>query len=161
MGLLGCQAMHRLALSVATFLILGTASAVYLFSSLGETVLYNAWGYTIYADFESATGLGPGTPVEIAGVRIGRVDTIQLMGARARVRLTIDSDIEIQEDAIASIHTKGLLGGPYLLISLGGSDTLIPPGGVLRETESPVDLPGLMAAYVASRKDTGEELSAP
>ena len=161
MGLLGYQAMHRLALSVATFLILGTASAVYLFSSLGEAVLYNAWGYTIYADFESATGLGPGTPVEIAGVRIGRVDTIQLMGARARVRLTIDSDIEIQEDAIASIHTKGLLGGPYLLISLGGSDTLIPPGGVLRETESPVDLPGLMAAYVASRKDTGEELSAP
>lgn len=153
--------MQRIGLSVVGFLILGTASAFYLFSSLGEMVLYNAWGYTIYADFESATGLGPGTPVEISGVRVGRVDTVQLTGARARVRLTIDSDIEIQEDAIASIHTKGLLGGPYLLISLGGSDKLIPPGGVLRETESPIDLPGLMSAYVASRKDTGEELPAP
>lgn len=153
--------MKRLGLSVVVFLILGTASAFYLFSSLGEMVLYNAWGYPIYADFESATGLGPGTPVEISGVRVGRVDTVQLTGARARVRLTIDSDIEIQEDAIASIHTKGLLGGPYLLISLGGSDTLIPPGGVLRETESPIDLPGLMKAYVDSRKDTGEEPPAP
>ncbi len=153
--------MHRLGLSVAVFLILGTTSAFYLFSSLGETVLYNAWGYTIYADFESAAGLGPGTPVEIAGVRVGRVDTVQLTGTRARVRLTIDSDIEIQEDAIASIHTKGLLGGPYVLISLGGSDRLIPPGGVLRETESPIDLPGLMKAYVDSRKAPDEEASAP
>ena len=153
--------MQRIGLSVVVFLILGTASAFYLFSSLGETVLYNAWGYTIYADFESATGLGPGTPVEIVGVRVGRVDTVQLTGARARVRFTIDSDIEIQEDAIASIHTKGLLGGPYVLISLGGSDRLIPPGGVLRETESPIDLPGLMHAYVAGRKEPGEEGSAP
>ncbi len=153
--------MQRIVLSVVGFLILGTASAFYLFSSLGEAVLYNAWGYTIYADFESATGLGPGTPVEIAGVRVGRVDAVQLTDARARVRLTIDSDIEIQEDAIASVHTKGLLGGPYVLISLGGSDTIIPPGGELRETESPIDLPGLMAAYVASRKEPVEELPAP
>ena len=56
--------MPRLALSVVSFLILGTASAFYLFSALGETVLYNAWGYTIYADFESAAGLGPGTPAQ-------------------------------------------------------------------------------------------------
>ena len=153
--------MHRLGLSVVGFLILGTASAFYLFSSLGETALYNAWGYTIYADFESATGLGPGTPVEIAGVRVGRVDTVQLTDARARVRLTIDSDVEIQEDAIASVHTKGLLGGPYVLISLGGSDKIIPPGGMLRETESPIDLPGLIAAYLASRKEPVEELPAP
>lgn len=153
--------MHRIGLSVVGFLILGTTSAFYLFSSLGETVLYNAWGYTIYADFESATGLGPGTLVEIAGVRVGRVDTVQLTGTRARVRLTMDSDIEIQEDAIASVHTKGLLGGPYVLISLGGSDTIIPPGGVLRETESPIDLPGLMKAYVDSRKEPVKELPAP
>ena len=153
--------MHRLGLSVVGFLILGTASALYLFSSLGETALYNAWGYTIYADFESATGLGPGTPVEIAGVRVGRVDTVQLTDARARVRLTIDNDIEIQEDAIASVHTKGLLGGSYVLISLGGSDKIIPPGGMLRETESPIDLPGLMAAYIASLKEPVEELPAP
>ena len=149
--------MQRLGLSVGGFLLLGTASLLYLFSSLGETSLYNAWGYTIYADFESATGLASGAPVEIVGVRVGRVDTVQLTGMRAKVRFTIQNNIEIQEDAIASIQTKGLLGGPYLLISLGGSDKIIPPGGVIRETESPIDLPGLMAAYIASRKDTAKE----
>ena len=149
--------MQRLGLSVGGFLLLGTASLLYLFSSLGETSLYNAWGYTIYADFESATGLASGAPVEIAGVRVGRVDTVQLTGMRAKVRFTIQNNIEIQEDAIASIQTKGLLGGPYLLISLGGSDKIIPAGGVIRETESPIDLPGLMAAYIASRKDIAKE----
>lgn len=125
---------------------------VYLFSSLGETSLYSAWGYPISADFENASGLGPGAPVEIAGVRVGRVDSVQLTDTRAKVRLTIQKGIQIQDDAIASIQTKGLLGAPYLLISLGGSDSIIPPGGVLRETVAPIDLPGLMATYVANRK---------
>ena len=127
----------------------------------GETSLYSAWGYPLYADFQSATGLGPGAPVEIAGVRVGRVDTVQLTGNRAKVKLTIQHGIEIQEDAIASIQTKGLLGGPYLQISLGGSEKIIPPGGMMRETEPLIDLPGLMAAYVASRKNSGPAAASP
>ncbi len=150
-----------LGLSVGGFLLLGSASLFYLFSTLGETSLYNAWGYPLYADFQSATGLGPGAPVEIAGVRVGRVDTVQLTGNRAKVKLTIQHGIEIQEDAIASIQTKGLLGGPYLQISLGGSEKIIPPGGMIRETEPLIDLPGLMAAYVASRKNSGTAASSP
>lgn len=142
----------RLVFGVGGFLLLGSAAMIYLFTVLGESSLYSAWGYSISADFESASGLGPGAPVEIAGVRVGRVDDVQLTGTRATVHLTIQNGIRIQEDAIASIQTKGLLGGPYLQISLGGSDRVIPPGGILRETVSPIDLPGLMAAYVAGRK---------
>lgn len=142
----------RLVFGVGGFLLLGSAAMLYLFTVLGESSLYSAWGYSISADFESASGLGPGAPVEIAGVRVGRVDDVQLTGTRATVHLTIQNGIQIQEDAIASIQTKGLLGGPYLQISLGGSDRVIPPGGTLRETVSPIDLPGLMAAYVAGRK---------
>ena len=144
-----------LGLSVGGFLLLGSTSLLYLFSTLGETSLYNAWGYPLYADFESATGLSPGAPVEIAGVRVGRVDTVQLWGTRAKVKLTVQHGTEIQEDAIASIQTKGLLGGPYLQISLGGSERIIPPGGMMRETEPLIDLPGLMAAYVANQENNG------
>ena len=155
------HSMNRLGFSVGGFLLLGSASLLYLFSTFGETSLYNAWGYPLYADFQSATGLGPGAPVEIAGVRVGRVDTIQLTGSRAKVKLTIQNGVEIQEDAIASIQTKGLLGGPYLQISLGGSEKIIPPGGMIRETEPLIDLPGLMAAYVASRKNSGTAAASP
>ena len=150
-----------LGLSVGGFLLLGSASLLYLFSSLGETSLHNAWGYPLYADFESATGLGPGAPVEISGVRVGRVDTVQLTGNRAKVKLTVQHGIEIQDDAIASIQTKGLLGGPYLQISLGGSERIIPPGGMMRETEPLIDLPGLMAAYVANQRNNSTAAALP
>ena len=143
-----------LSVSISGFLVLGLSASLYLFSSIGELSLYNNWGYTVYAGFETAAGLTPGAPVEIAGVRVGRVDSIDLEGKRARVTLTIRDNVEIQEDAIASIQTKGLLGGPYLFISLGGSEQLVGPEGTLRETISPIDLPGLMSAFIENRKNS-------
>lgn len=129
----------------------GALSLLYLFTGMGESVLGRRGTYTIYADFSSASGLDPGSVVEIAGIQVGQVTAVQLTGTRARVTLNLRDDIRLQEDAIASIQTKGLLGGRYMLITPGGSDRLIPPGGRLRETESPLDLPGLMAAYVGLR----------
>jgi phospholipid/cholesterol/gamma-HCH transport system substrate-binding protein len=124
---------------------------LYLFTDMGETVLGNRGTYTVYAEFSNASGLDPGSVIEIAGVQVGRVTAIQLIGTRARVTLNLHSDIQLQDDAIASIQTKGLLGGRYMMITPGGSDQLIPPGGKIRETESPLDLPGLMAAYIGLR----------
>lgn len=138
-------------MSVVGFLLLGTGSLVYLFTNMGEAVVGYGGTYTVYADFTNASGLDPGSGVEIAGVQVGQVTGIRLVDSRARVRLNVRDEIRLQEDAIASIQTKGLLGGRYIVITPGGSDRLIPPGGRLRETESPLDLPGLMAAYVNMR----------
>ncbi len=139
-------------MSVVGFLLVGALSQLYLFTQLGEVSLHQAGGYTISADFSNASGLEPGSVVEIAGVQVGQVTGIQLIGTRARVMLNLRDDVHLQDDAIASIQTKGLLGGRYLLITPGGSEKLIPPGGKLRETESPLDLPGLIAAYIARRE---------
>ena len=133
------------------FLLLGGLSLGYLFTRLGEVDLQRGWGYTVYADFTNASGLDPGSVVEIAGVQVGQVTAIRLDDTRARVTLKLRDDVLVQDDAIASIQTRGLLGERYLLLTPGGSDEIIPPGGKIRETESPLDLPGLMAAYVASR----------
>jgi len=138
-------------ISVAGFLLLGGLSLGYLFTRLGEIDLQRRWGYTVYADFTNASGLAPGSVVEIAGVQVGQVTAIRLDDTRARVTLKLRDDVLVQDDAIASIQTRGLLGERYLLLTPGGSDEIIPPGGKIRETESPLDLPGLMAAYVTSR----------
>jgi phospholipid/cholesterol/gamma-HCH transport system substrate-binding protein len=137
--------------SVVGFLFLGACSLFYLFTGMGEAVFGRAGTYTIYADFSSASGLDPGSEIEIAGVQVGQVTAVRLVGTRAQVTLNLRNDVQLQDDAIASIQTKGLLGGRYLVITPGGSDRLIPPGGKLRETESPLDLPSLMAAYVSLR----------
>lgn len=137
---------------VLGFLLIGALSLVYLFTQLGEVELGQGGGYIIYADFSSAAGLKPGSLVELAGVRVGHVTAIRLDGARAEVSLKLQDGVPVQDDAIASILTKGLLGERYVTISPGGSDELIKPGGKLRETESPLDLPGLLSAYVNSRQ---------
>ena len=141
-----------LGLSVSGFLLVGALSQLYLFTQLGEVTLRRAGGYSVSAEFTNASGLDSGSIVELAGVQVGQVTAIQLIGTRARVMLQLRDEVQLQNDAIASIQTKGLLGGRYLLITTGGSEQIIPPGGKIRETESPLDLPGLMAAYIARRE---------
>jgi phospholipid/cholesterol/gamma-HCH transport system substrate-binding protein len=136
------------AVSVMFFLLAGSLSLAYLFVRLGETEWRRDWGYEVYVDFPTAGGLNPGSPVEVAGVQAGWVEEVSLDHYRAHVKLKLRRDLQLQEDAIASIRTKGLIGDKYLAISLGGSDRLIPPGGKIRETEPPVDLVELIAAYL-------------
>ena len=99
-------------------------------------------------DFPSVGGLKAGSAVEIAGVEIGRVESIGLADYQARVTLRVRSGIKLQEDAIASIKTKGLIGEKYIRISPGGSERIIGPNGRIRETEAPVDLEELLAKYI-------------
>jgi phospholipid/cholesterol/gamma-HCH transport system substrate-binding protein len=41
-----------------------------------------------------------------------------------------------------------LIGDKFVLISPGGSDKIVPPGGRIRETESPPDIPDLIGKLV-------------
>ena len=141
----------RLSFDVIVFLVLGFFSLMYLFVTLGELNIRGAWEYAVYADFSNASGLKPGSAVEIAGVRVGRVTGIDLNGARSKVTISLNKDVRLQDDVIASIQTKGLLGERYVLLTPGGSEDYIAPEGKIRETEAPIDIPGLMAAYIASR----------
>jgi len=141
----------RLSCNVIGFLLLGTCALTYLFVTLGELSIRRGWEYEIHADFSNASGLKPGSAVEIAGVRVGRVMAINLNGARSTVTMSLQNDVHLQNDVIASIQTKGLLGERYISLTPGGSEEMIPPEGKIRETEAPLDLPGLMSAYIASR----------
>ncbi len=143
--------------SVVLFVLIGGLSLTYLFVRLGEAEWRRGWGYEVYVDFPTAGGLQPGSSVEVAGVPAGRVVEVHLNHDRARLKLKLRWDRQLQEDAIASIRTKGLIGEQYLAISLGGSDRLIPPGGKIRETEPPIDLVELIAAYLAIRRSEAAE----
>jgi len=65
-----------------------------------------------------------------------------------RVTLRVKSGIKLQEDSIASIKTKGLIGEKYIRISPGGSDKIIGPNGKIREVEAPVDFEELLSKYI-------------
>lgn len=135
-------------LSVGVFVLLGLIALGWLSVRLGRVELFGGGGYAVTADFPAVGGLKPGSTVEIAGVNVGKVDSITLADYQARVRMTIRDGIKIQEDAIVSIKTRGLIGEKFIRINPGGSDRLVPPNGRLREVEPPVDLEELLSKYV-------------
>jgi phospholipid/cholesterol/gamma-HCH transport system substrate-binding protein len=135
-------------LSVGVFVLLGILALGWLSVKLGRVDLFGTRGYTVTADFPSVGGLKAGSTVEIAGVEVGRVDRIALADYSARVFMTIRQDVKLQDDSIASIKTKGLIGEKYVRISPGGSETLIGPNGRIKEVEPPVDFEELLSKYV-------------
>jgi phospholipid/cholesterol/gamma-HCH transport system substrate-binding protein len=136
-------------LSVGVFVLVGLLALGWLSVKLGRIELFGSRGYVLTADFPSVGGLKVGSSVEIAGVEIGRVDAIVLDPEfQARVRMTIRQNITLQDDSIASIKTKGLIGERYIRINPGGSERTIPPNGRIREVEPPVDFEELLSKYI-------------
>jgi phospholipid/cholesterol/gamma-HCH transport system substrate-binding protein len=137
-----------LELAVGLFMVAGMICLGYLTIKLGKLEVLGNKGYEIQAVFSSSGGLKTGSSVVIAGVDIGRVKQVILDDYRARVTMIIPSDVKIQEDAIASIKTKGLIGEKYVEISPGGMEENIKPGGVIRDTQPPVDIEQLISKFV-------------
>jgi phospholipid/cholesterol/gamma-HCH transport system substrate-binding protein len=138
----------RVNIAVGLFVALGILALAYLSIKLGRVTFLTGAGYRVSAEFPSVGGLKPGASVEIAGVEVGRVESIGLADYQARVVLRMNRDVKLQDDAIASIKTKGLIGEKFIRISPGASEKLIPPGGRIREVEAPVDLEELISKYV-------------
>ena len=147
-ALLGIVARRQVEIGVGLFMLVGIAALAYLSVNLGRVDLFGAHGYVVYADFPTVGGLKSGAAVEIAGVAVGRVESIRLNDYLARVTMRIDSGIKVQDDAIVSIKTKGLIGERFVQISPGGSDKIVATGGRIREVEAPVDLEELIAKYM-------------
>jgi phospholipid/cholesterol/gamma-HCH transport system substrate-binding protein len=136
-----------LELMVGLFIIAGIICLGYLSIKLGKLEVVGGKGYEIYAIFSNIGGLKTGSSIEIAGVDVGRVKSITLDNYQAQVMLSLPRTLKIQEDAIALVKTKGLIGEKYIEITPGGSEKIIQPGGRMRETQPAVDLEGLISKF--------------
>jgi phospholipid/cholesterol/gamma-HCH transport system substrate-binding protein len=145
-----------LEISVGIFLLLGIVCLAYLSIKLGKMELLGGNSYGVTANFATVSGLREGASVEIAGVEVGRVDQILLdpkAGYTARVSLRINSGIELQDDVIASVRTRGIIGDKFIQLKPGGSDKLLHNGGRIRDTESSIDFESLLSKYIHGSVD--------
>lgn len=136
---------------VGIFVVVGIACLAYLSVKLGKMEAFGGDYYTVSAAFDSASGLKSGASVEIAGVDVGRVGRIVLdpeSGNRAQVQLQVRKGVRLQDDVIASIRTRGIIGDKFIQLKPGGSEQLVTAGGKIRETESAVDLEELLSKYI-------------
>lgn len=140
----------KLDLVVGLFVLAGFFAFVYLSSQLGDISPFaSGRQYQVQAEFGNISGLRRGAAVEIAGVGVGRVASIELSDRqRALVTISIDRQVELSEDSIASIKTQGIIGEKYISISPGGSEMILADGDWLLETESALDLEELVSKYI-------------
>jgi phospholipid/cholesterol/gamma-HCH transport system substrate-binding protein len=73
----------------------------------------------LLARFESVEGLDEGSPVRVAGVRVGYVEEVGLEDGEAVVRLAVVPGVEVREGATAQIRSEGMLGENYVAIQPG------------------------------------------
>ena len=129
---------YKIETIVGIFVILGLLCVGYMTVKLGKVDFFGDDSYSLIAKFTSVTGLRIGSPVNILGIDVGRVEQITMdqENQKAVVEIKIKKDIKIYDDAIASIKTEGLIGDKYLSIDPGGGGNLLEPNGVITETQA-------------------------
>ena len=134
----------RMETAVGIFIVVGIACLAWLSMRLGKVEIGGGNRLPVSAEFASVAGLRAGSTVELAGVQVGSVESIDVKEYKAVVRMRVQRDIGLPEDTIASVRTRGLIGDKYINLSPGASDRMIPAGGKIRETEGALDLEGLI-----------------
>jgi phospholipid/cholesterol/gamma-HCH transport system substrate-binding protein len=134
---------------VGIFVVLGLAAISFMAIKLGNVSLVGDNTYTLYAPFNTVSGLRVGNAVEMLGLEIGRVASFRMDQEKqqAIAELRIQKGIEVFDDAIASIKTAGLIGDKYVSIDPGGGGELLSAGDTILDTESPVDIGDLISKY--------------
>lgn len=156
--------------STGLFVLLGLAAILFLVTQITNREFSlggSSSSYRVSAQFENVGGLKSGAPVSMAGVTIGRVESIayDMDLFKAVVTLRIDSRYDrIPADSDASIFTAGLLGGQYIGISPGGSDESLKDGSTVEFVQDAIVLENLISKYLfsqAGKSEAAEPAPAP
>lgn len=156
------QQSNWIELWVGVFVGLGLIALFFLamqVSNLAE-IKTDDRGYTITARFENAGSLKPKAPVTMAGVRIGRVNSVSFDkdSYEAVVEMRIDTRYDtLPDDTTASILTQGLLGEQYVGLSPGGSTNYLKDGDEIELTQSAMVLEQVISRFLFNKAEGDAE----
>ncbi len=89
------------------------------------------------AYFDAAVGIRPGDPVRLAGVEVGKIETIGIEGLQVRIDFYVVEGTVIRSDTVAGIRQTNLLGGQFLGLDFGSAEApVLPPGSAVRTREA-------------------------
>ncbi|NOD62695.1 MULTISPECIES: outer membrane lipid asymmetry maintenance protein MlaD [unclassified Ruegeria] len=131
--------------------VLAGALAFGVYASQSTGLSQGAAGYELGASFRSLEGVGVGTDVRLAGVKIGTVTGVTLNADtyRADTTFTIADGILVPDDSAIVISSEGLLGGNFVEVMPGGSPFYFEPGDEIEDTQGAVSLISLLVKFVA------------
>ena len=87
-------------------------------------------GKNYQAFFTDAGGITPGNDVNVSGIKVGKVSSVELAGESAKVTFTVDRNVRVGDQSLVSIKTDTVLGQKSLAVTPQGvgSSTVIPLG---------------------------------
>jgi phospholipid/cholesterol/gamma-HCH transport system substrate-binding protein len=150
------QSNRTLEIGTGLFVLLGFVALFFLTTQLpnsGLKLSATKRGYHVTANFDNIGDLKVGSPVTMAGVSVGEVESIRFdpKSFQAVVGLRLDPQFnQIPDDSFASIQTQGLLGGKYIGLSPGGADSFLKNGSHIDQTQSAIVLENLINKLFAS-----------
>ena len=149
----------RPALALFLYFLVGVLCTVLVVNTLRVPIGWGARSYS--AEFHDVGGLGPGSEVTVAGVRVGRVLGVERQvgpagGVVAVVDFEVEKDSPVATGARASVRYGDMLGIRYLSLdptpdgraAIGGDHPLAEGSRIgLQDTTDPVDLTALVNGF--------------
>ncbi|MBI1211636.1 MAG: outer membrane lipid asymmetry maintenance protein MlaD [Alphaproteobacteria bacterium] len=138
-------------------------AGAFVFYAYSRTDTGTVSGYQVIAKFDRIDGISNGSDVRMSGIKVGTVTSLDLdqQTYRALVHMSIASNIKIPDDSSIRVATVGLLGGSYLAISPGGSDTMMAENSEFQVTQGSVDLVGLLGKVMFNDDSSKQSPPAP
>ena len=136
-------------IGLTLFMIVALTLTWLVYVSLRRDVAGKTASYS--AVFTDVYGLREGDDVRMAGVRVGRVEKINLDGKLAKVSFVVQTEQRLYGNTVASVTYQNIVGQRYLGLSLGkdGKPDQLPPGSVIppERTDPSFDVTALLNGY--------------
>jgi phospholipid/cholesterol/gamma-HCH transport system substrate-binding protein len=97
-------------------LIIVVILAIASYLAFTKHIPFTGHGYELNATFENATTLQPNSPVRIAGVNVGKVESVEAQGLAAKAKFNLkDEALPIHSDATLEIRPRLFLEGNFFI----------------------------------------------
>lgn len=140
--------------------VLGSLAAfIWMFGQVEEGIGDDAAGYRVFAIFDDASGLNPKSRITIAGIDVGELDTVELVGRQAKVWIRVNTPL--RSDARIAKRQTSLLGEYALQLSPGYTGEPLVDGDQIKNIDvdvSPADLMGDLKKITANVNEITESL---
>jgi len=139
---------------VGVFVLIGLGGLVFMSITIGGSSFSNSGKYILVSKFENSSGLKEGAFVEMSGVRVGLIQSINYdpEAYESVVEISLDNSITVPDDSLASIRTSGIIGDRFVKISPGGSYENMIDGDEFIDTESSISIEELISKYMFSQE---------
>lgn len=140
---------------VGIFALVALVIIGFITLKIGSRAFVLSGGYDVVLVIDNAIGIRAKTPVEIAGIKVGQVKSIELLESRkAKLTLLIDKDVALPADSTARIRSKGFLGEIVIELVPGiQGGQVVADGGQLGFNGQGADMNMLMSQFSSIAED--------